>query len=102
MTIGAGTPATRPVAIDRNGPSNPEIGRPSVNISAAPRAMLIIPSVMMNGGRRPRVITSPLTNPQPAPTTRAAATAAAGGQPALSAAARTTPASATSDPTDKS
>ena len=102
ITIGAGTPAIRLTAIARNDASKPEIGRPSVNISAAPRATLIMPSVMMNGGRRPSAITSPLASPHAAPTASAAPTAAGAGQPAFNAAASTTPENATSDPTERS
>ena len=51
----------------RNDASKPETGRPSVNSSAAPRAMLIVPSVTMNGGRPPQLISAPLTRPQREP-----------------------------------
>jgi hypothetical protein len=64
---GAGTNPTRPVASTRNDASNPDTGRPSVNSSAAPRAMLMVPSVTMNGGRPPQLISAPLPIPQAAP-----------------------------------
>ena len=58
----------RPVASTRNDASKPETGRPSVKSSAAPRAMLIVPSVTMNGGRPPQLISAPLASPHARPT----------------------------------
>ena len=54
MSTGAGIISTRSVASARNPSPKPEIGRPSANISAAPRATLIMPSVAMKGGSRPK------------------------------------------------
>ena len=52
----------RPSRTQRKVSLKPEIGRPSVNIRAAPRATLIMPSVAMKGGSRPTVMSSPLTS----------------------------------------
>ena len=69
---GAGMKPTLPVAIHRKPSSKPDTGRPSVNTSAAPRATLIMPSVAMNGGRPPKLTSTPLSNPQAMPTASAA------------------------------
>src|SRR5712691_4659516 len=102
MTTGAGTPSSRPVESCRKPASNPEIGRPAVKTRAPPRAMLIMPRVAMKAGRRPLVISMPFTRPQVPPTAMPAAMAAPVGQPARNAAASTTPASASSEPTERS
>ena len=95
-------PSTWPVARERNDSGYPEIGRPSESMSADPRATLIMPSVAMNGGRRPIVISAPFPRPQARPTTRPTAAAAAIGSPASCAVPSATPASATIEPTDRS
>ena len=82
MMTGAGNSSTCPVASDRKPSSKPEIGRPSASMSAAPRATLIIPSVAMNGGRRPNVTSPPLTRPHARPTASASAMAIGMGTPA--------------------
>ena len=99
---GAGTNPTRPVANTRNAASKPETGRPSVNSSAAPRAMLIVPSVTMNGGRPPQLINAPFPRPQTPPASSASVSASAIGWPPCSELPSTTPASATIDPTERS
>ncbi len=95
-------PTTWPVASDRNPAPKPDTGRPSVNNSAAPRATLIIPSVMMNGGNLPKAMPTPLASPQIAPVPSAATAAIGTGQSAFNASANTTPATARSEPTDRS
>src|SRR6185295_9066125 len=102
MTMGAGTPRIRAVESWRNAAPNPEIGRPEVKTRAAPRAMLIMPRVAMNAGRRPFVMRRPFTSPLAPPTPSPARMAAGTGQPPCSAQASTTPESASSEPTDRS
>ena len=99
---GTGTPSRRPVDSQRRASLKPEIGRPSVNSSDAPRATLIIPSVAMNGGSFPRVMSSPLRSPHSELVSRPASTANGTGQSACSRLAITTPDSATSEPTERS
>ena len=95
---------TRPVASARKPSSKPEIGPAFGQHERQRRARRSsCPSVAMNGGRRPSVTSSPLTQAAGRAHRRArAATATATGQPCCSALASTTPASATIDPTDRS
>jgi len=51
----------------KSGPK-PVMGKPPVQSIVSPRAMLNMPSVATNGGRRKRVITNPLNQPAAAPT----------------------------------
>ena len=64
--------------------------------------MLIVPSVTMNGGRPPQLISAPLARPQAVPAASASVNATGSGCPPWSAVPRTTPASATIDPTERS
>ena len=85
--------------------SKPETGRPSVKSSAQPRAMLIIPSVAMNGGSRPDVIEQPVERdrtPKPIAERDAERNRAAGTRPLQRPTRARRPASATSEPTDRS
>ena len=102
MSTGAGMPSGRAVAIRRKDSPNPEIGRPSAQISARPRATLIIPRVAMNGGRRPIVTKRPFSRPQAAALASASVSATGSPAPAWRRLARTIPASARTDPTERS
>ena len=100
---GAGMKPTLPVASERKPGVEARDGRPSVNSSAAPRAMLIMPSVTMNGGRPPQLTSAPLQQAAAdADRERPATSATGSGWPPCSAAPSTTPDSATIEPTDRS
>src|SRR5438093_6721582 len=103
MTItGKGTRSTSVVAMERNVSEKPEMGRPCVNRSAAPRAMLIMPSVAMNGGRRPIEIKTPLPIPHASPTSNPIVNASGIDRPAARLLAITAPENANTEPTDRS
>jgi hypothetical protein len=92
----------RPVASKRKPRPKPEIGRPSASMSAPPRAMLIMPSVAMNGGSRPKVTRRPLARPHTRPTISPMPIPTGTGSPAASERPSAMPASASTDPTDRS
>src|SRR5439155_9134876 len=103
MTItGNGTRSTSVSAMERKVSEKPEMGRPCVNRSAAPRAMLIMPSVAMNGGRRPIEIKTPLPIPHTRPTDNPIVNASGIDRPAARLLAITTPENARTEPTDRS
>ena len=100
----------RPRPSQANPAGSSGIDRPSESRNASPLAIIIIPSVTMNGGSRNSVISTPLRDPAAAHRlvpTSAASTIAAGpacAPPPQSRSSRAvlTDDSATSDPTERS
>ena len=79
------------------------MARAPVTCSAMPRAINIMPSVAMNGGSRSRVTAMPLAKPHAVPARMPASMPSQTGKPpAFTARAAVTPASARTDPTDRS
>src|SRR5215218_4743498 len=103
-TTGSGTkPKRSPLPNERIAPGIGFSGTPPEITSASPRAALSIARVAMNGGRLPRVISSPFVSPASAPAPIPSASAATSGRLATTLAQpKTIPASPKTLPTERS
>src|SRR5207302_4979103 len=102
MITGTGIPPRSPPPSQSNAGPRSLIGRPPVYTSVAPRAIVSIARVTMNGATRPLATARPFTTPNPAPAASPARRLNANGTPPFSAPAMIAPARASSEPTDRS
>ncbi len=106
MMLGIGTPSSRPLPRMLNTSGNSQIGRPSVYTNAMPRHTVINASVTMKGVMLYRVMRAPATAPDNAPAVSPTRTASGNetviGSCSFSTSVVRMPASARSEPTDKS
>jgi len=102
IIIGTGIPKILPFPKKEKFSGNPKTGLPPVIIRANPRAIPIIPKVIIKGAIFPRVIIKPFINPQNEPVPIPAIMANDTGQPPLIRIADTIPERAKTEPTERS
>jgi hypothetical protein len=88
IIVGTGTASNRPVPRNANPAGSSQTGRPSVQTNAAPRQIVIVASVTINGAMLNLVMQNPAKAPESEPTATPApiaarANPAAGGKAGL-------------------
>jgi len=100
--IGIGIGPMNPVPMKRNTCGRPVIDRPCVYVSASPRAITSMPSVVIKGGMCSLVMITPFTRPSTPPTASPATNASGTGTSDWSRLAVMTVERASTEPTERS